>query len=60
MTLGSEPGLGVALDPERLELYRATPEKREENRRTEQELVARHERRATDTWRFEHGQYPQW
>jgi glucarate dehydratase len=60
ITLTEEPGLGVTLDPDKLERYRWTQEKHEENQRVGEELHAKYEVKAPETWRFEHGAYPQW
>lgn len=60
IALREEPGLGVALDRDKVERYRATVATREEHQRVTAQLLAKYERRETDAWRFEHGQYPQW
>jgi len=60
VSLSDRPGLGVALDPEKLERYRWTREKREENARVVRELKARYEVIEENTWVPEHGVYPDW
>lgn len=56
--VGDKPGLGVALDPDRLERYRWTPEKHEENLRIRAELIDRHDVVPKDTWTPDLASYP--
>jgi len=58
ITVGDKPGLGVELDPEKLEKYRWTPEKHEENQRIRAELIERYQVVPADTWRPDLGSYP--
>ncbi|MFH1007112.1 MAG: enolase C-terminal domain-like protein [Candidatus Latescibacterota bacterium] len=60
VSLSDRPGLGVALDPERLERYRWTQEKHDENARVTAELKARYERIEHDSWVPEHGVFTEW
>lgn len=60
IALTDASGLGVSLDSDKLEHYRWTQEKRDENQRVCRELIERYQVSAPNTWTPKHGVYPDW
>ena len=56
--IGGRPGLGVELDPGKLEQYRCSQEKCDENQRLRTELMERYKVVPTDTWKPDLETYP--
>lgn len=58
ITVGDAPGLGVELDPDKLEQYRWTPEKQTEFERRRQQLIAESGVVPDDRWARDPANYP--
>jgi glucarate dehydratase len=58
ITVGDKPGLGVELDPEKVERYRWTPELQAEGERLRQQLTEEHRVIPKDRWASDPHNYP--
>ena len=58
ITVGDKSGLGIELDPDKLEQYRWTPEKHKENIRAREALIEQHNIIPKDRWTPDLESYP--